>query len=368
MEDDARLVAAALSDGAEAFGRIVERYQAGVFGVALARLRNFHDAEDVAQGVFVEAFERLDRLRDPGRLGAWLRSMAIHHCIDRLRQRRHVTGIEAIDAHISDTDTPHRNMEQQELRGRVMTAIGRLSKTQRETTALFYIDGYSQEEIAGMQEVPIGTVKRRLHDARNRLREEMMDMVEEVLKDGAPKADFANRVFELLCQYPEPKRRGNWEAMVSELRRIGTPGVEGFIKAFALPHWRTRRFTIHMLGDAPPQDTQVVIDLLKQGLKDANKRVRRHALQSLMDLDVSDARKRREFIPLVADLLFDPSKRVRRCASQAWILGACAEDMPPDKVAAALKQETDPQIRRMMQRLLIQIIEGRGQDSGARGQ
>ena len=368
MTGDAELYAAAMAGGPEAFAPIVERYRDAVFGVALARLRDFHGAEDVAQEVFVEAFERLGTLKDPSRLGAWLRSVTIHRSIDRLRRRRETTAGEETQERVTTDPAPQADMERRELRDQVLAAIGRLSKTQRETTALFYIDGYSQEEIAGMQEVPVGTVKRRLHDARNRLREEMMDMVEEVLKDGAPKADFANRVFELLCQYPEPKRRGNWEAVVSELRRIGTPGVEGFIKAFALPHWRTRRFTIHMLGDAPPQDTEVVIDLLKQGLRDANKRVRRHALQALMHLDVSDARKRREFIPLVADLLFDPSKRVRRCASAPWILGPCAVDVPPDKVAEALKQEIDPQIRRVMQRLLIRIIESKGQDSGGRGQ
>ena len=69
MGDDAALVTAALADGPEALGPITERYQEGVFGIALARLRNLHDAEDVAQGVFVEAFERLDRLKDPCRLG-----------------------------------------------------------------------------------------------------------------------------------------------------------------------------------------------------------------------------------------------------------------------------------------------------------
>jgi len=51
MKDDAGLVATALSGGPETFGPIVTRYQDAVFGVALARLRNFHDAEDIAQEV-----------------------------------------------------------------------------------------------------------------------------------------------------------------------------------------------------------------------------------------------------------------------------------------------------------------------------
>ena len=114
-----------------------------------------------------------------------------------------------------------------------------------------------------------------------------------------------------------------------------------------------------MLEKAPPQNTQVLIDLLKKGLKDRNKKVRRRALQALMRVDVSDERKRKEFIPLVAEMLLDRSKRVRHCASQPWILGPCAVDMPLEKVAAALKRETDPQIRRTMQNLLVRVIESK---------
>jgi RNA polymerase sigma factor (sigma-70 family) len=326
----------------------------GIFGIALARLRNFHDAEDVAQGVFVEAFERLDRLKDPCRLGGWLRSITIHRCIDDLRKRTEVVGVEAIDAHVSDPDTPQTEMEKQELRDRVMAAIGRLSRTQQETTILFYINGYSQKEVAAIQEVPLGTVKRRLHDARHRLKEEMMDMVEEVLKEGAPKEAFAERVFELLCRYPNI--HPNWDRVEAELKKIGTPGIEGFIRAFALPHARTRTWTVKMLNRAKPQPTELVVDLLKKGLKDTNKKVRRSAAHALLQVDVSDERKRKEFIPSIAELFFDPSKKVRGYLASGWPLDRYAADIPPEVIAEAAARETDPGIRTRMQNLLVRIL------------
>ena len=142
MKDDVALVTAALSGEPETFGPIVERYQDAVFAVALARLRNFADAEDIAQEVFVEAFEHLGRLSDPSRLGAWLRSIAIHRCIDHLRQRRESVGLEEIAEQVEATSSnPHTVAEQQELRAQVMAAIGQLSKKQRETTTLFYVNG-----------------------------------------------------------------------------------------------------------------------------------------------------------------------------------------------------------------------------------
>lgn len=87
MKEDRELVADALASGAEAFRSIVEGYQHAVFGIAWARLGDFHHAQDVVQQVFVEAFQRLDSLRDPARLGAWLRSMTVHCCIDLWRRQ-----------------------------------------------------------------------------------------------------------------------------------------------------------------------------------------------------------------------------------------------------------------------------------------
>ena len=97
MKDDQELYSAALEGGPEAFGPIVERYQDAVFGVVLVRLRNFHDAEDVAQQAFIEAFQRLDSLRDPTRLGAWLRSIAIHRAIDWIRGRHGETTVDEVE-------------------------------------------------------------------------------------------------------------------------------------------------------------------------------------------------------------------------------------------------------------------------------
>ena len=91
------------------------------------------------------------------------------------------------------TPTPQARLEASELRQRVLDAIGRLSKTQRETVTLYYISEYSQAEVASILGVPVGTIKRRLHDARERLKEGLLDMVEEVLKDSGPDSALAAR-------------------------------------------------------------------------------------------------------------------------------------------------------------------------------
>jgi RNA polymerase sigma-70 factor (ECF subfamily) len=97
MADDVKLVAEALAGGTEAFAPIIERYQDAVFGVALARLRNYHDAQDVAQMVFIQAFGQLERLREAAKLGPWLRTMAIHKSIDYLRGKPPTVDIDEME-------------------------------------------------------------------------------------------------------------------------------------------------------------------------------------------------------------------------------------------------------------------------------
>lgn len=363
MKDDAGLVATALAGGPETFGPIIERYQDAVFGVALARLRNFHDAEDIAQEVFIEAFEHLGRLENPCRLGAWLRSITIHRCIDHLRRRREVIDVDEIAEQVGGTSTPHTELERQELRAQVMAAIGRLSKTQRETTTLFYINGYSQEEIARIQEVPIGTVKRRLHDARQKLKEEMMDVVEDVLKAGAPKEDFGKQVFEILSRYGRPPAPWTqWEEVRAKLREIGTDGIEGFIKALESPHSPTRAFATVMLN-ASGQSDEVVEELLKKSLADSNKKVRRVAVGAILGIIDHEENRRGKLIPCVLPLLRDRCKRLRSyVAGYLRHIPDYPKYVPLDCVARALVAENDPSVRATMIGLMRAVLDAQNAD------
>jgi len=363
--NDAKLCTAALAGGPEAFAPIVERYQDAVFGIALSRLGDFHEAEDVAQGVFLTAFERLGRLKDGSRLGAWLRSITIHKSIDRLRGRREVGGLEELGRQADRGPGPQASVERRELRRQVMAAIGRLSRVQRETTALFYVDGYTVAEVAAMQEVPVGTVKRRLHDARERLKEEMIGMVAEVLKDESPKEDFGGRVFELLLRVRprEGVEKVPWDEMVAELRRIGTEGIEGYARALESPHHKTRATAASLVRLAEAADTtELVIELLKGALGDPNRKVRRMAGVALLYVNVPDERKRREFLPLVVPLLADPSRRVRR--NLPWHLRKWAADVPLETVARAFVEETDPQARRCLGGLMRGVLAAKGAERG----
>ena len=363
MKDDVALVVAALSGGPEMFSPIVERYQDAVFAVALARLRNFDDAEDIAQEVFIEAFKHLDRLDNPSRLGAWLRSITIHRCIDHLRQRREIIDVAEIAEQAEATSSnPHTEIEQQELRAQVMAAIGRLSKKQRETTTLFYINGYSQEEIARIQEAPIGTVRRRLHDARKKLKEEMIGVVEDILKSGAPKEDFGERVFEILSRYRRPAVPwAEWKEVASKLREIGTAGMDGFVKALKSPYSPTRRFAVNMLP-ASGQSDEVIEKLLKETLRDTNKKVRKMAFSGLTHAMRDDESKREDIISCLLPLLTDPSWHIRHRVAWYLYYEGCAKYVPLDCVVGAFLDEKDRRAQGSLRKLMRAVLDAQEND------
>ena len=338
----------------------MERYKDAVFGIALSRVRDFHAAEDIAQGVFLAAYQRLDSLKDPSRLGAWLRSMRIHQSVDFVRRPRVDPHPASVDQAASEDRGPRARLERKELRERVLGAIGRLGQAQRETTTLFYINGYSVAEVAAIQEVPLGTVKGRLHDARQKLKQQLIGMVENVLKSEAPREDFAARVFNLLNRYQPDEATAaiGWDEMVSELRKIGSDGIEGFIKALKSPHSPTRTLAAHMLsGRWTRRREEAIVELLKAALNDKNKKVRSAAAAALLSMDVDDDRKRREFLPLVAGLLADRSKRLRRCLP--WILLRWAADVPLEAVGRAVVDERDPRCKVCLEHLLRAVLDAK---------
>ena len=196
---------AALADRLRAFGQIVLRFQDMAYGCAYAVLGDFHLAEDAAQEAFLTAYRELPKLRQPKAFPGWLRQIVISQC-HRLTRRKRIlaAGLDGAATLVSAELQPPAAMEQREMKDKVLTAIRALPEHQRMATTLFYINGYSQKEIAEFLEVPVTTVKKRLHDSRTQLKERMIAMVEETLHKNAPDERFSTKVIEGLLNRPRP--------------------------------------------------------------------------------------------------------------------------------------------------------------------
>ena len=253
--------------------------------------------------------------------------------------------------------SPHEELEKAELKDRVMQAIKSLPRKQGETVTLFYINGYSIKDIAAMQEAPVGSIKRRLHDARERLKEDMLGMVEDTLKAEAPKEEFAERVFELLNREGRSREPSFEEipGIVSELKEIGNEGVDGLLQALKATDRNTRDLAMWMIklsGVAP----EPVVDLLKQFLTHTNQQMRGNAAAVLMRLNLQEERKRREFVPLILPLLSDATRYVRAAAAESLL--DSADSVPLEAAARALAKETDGRVRRHLAPLVLGILDG----------
>ena len=151
----------------EAFENLVETFQDAVFGAAYAFIRNFHDAEDIAQEAFILAYQELPRLREPEKFPGWLRRITITDC-DRFLRSRKVTHEELSTVLDTPTDLPEPDalVEAKELKERIVEEINALSEKKRLVRTLYFINGYSHREISDFLEVPVSTVKSRLHESR----------------------------------------------------------------------------------------------------------------------------------------------------------------------------------------------------------
>ncbi len=186
-----------------AFGRIVLRFQDMAYGCAYAVLGDFHLAEDAAQEAFLTAYRQLPQLRQPGAFPGWFRRIVLSQC-NRLTRRKSLpsTALDAAAAVPSSVPPPPQDLERRETKDKVLAAIAALPEHQRMATTLFYINGYSQKDVAEFLEVPLTTVKKRLADSRAKLKERMIAMVEETLHKNAPDERLSKKVIEELLGRP----------------------------------------------------------------------------------------------------------------------------------------------------------------------
>lgn len=159
-----------------ALADIYERYKDRVYRTALAITRDPAAAEDILQECFVRLFTHADGLRTTEPVGPWLYRVAVNLSVDWLSHRQRWFGL--INRLIERWTVPlrvERVVEERELQEKVQNAIRSLPLPQQVVVVLHYLEGLSLKEIAEILEVPEGTVKSRLHYAREALRERLTE-------------------------------------------------------------------------------------------------------------------------------------------------------------------------------------------------
>ncbi len=169
--DDAELVARAQARDTEAFRELVERHRARAYGLALRMLRSPADAEEVTQDAFVRAWLALPRFRGESRFSTWIHRIVARRALDRAevlkRRRGREVGVEAMEHLAGESDETVGAAHAM----RLERMVAGLNESQRAVVTLFYYEGRSVEQVAGILGTPTGTVKTHLSRARSALRE-----------------------------------------------------------------------------------------------------------------------------------------------------------------------------------------------------
>jgi RNA polymerase sigma-70 factor (ECF subfamily) len=185
MAGDRQLVRAALLGETSAFGAIVEKYWNMVVALALSKISDAAEAEDIAQESFLKAYSQLASLRDPSRLAGWLSKITIQQCSNSLRRTvRHrralgckATPIEALDEQPALTANPGLTHKQIRF---IRQTVRRLPEKFRTMIVMRFVADLSTVQIAEQLGKRPGTVRVRLHRAYKLLRKDLAPLLEEV--------------------------------------------------------------------------------------------------------------------------------------------------------------------------------------------
>jgi RNA polymerase sigma factor (sigma-70 family) len=161
---------------ADAVAELVNRFAASAQDLARAILGDVHHAEDAVQAAFSTALERLPQLREAASFPAWLRQI-VRSQANRIHRRRRDRPQELTAEAQSPGPSPQQCAESAERERAVRAALAALPPAGRRTAELYYLRQFTQADVARLLKVPEGTVKRRLHDARRRLRNMLLGHV-----------------------------------------------------------------------------------------------------------------------------------------------------------------------------------------------
>jgi RNA polymerase sigma-70 factor (ECF subfamily) len=180
--DDEKLIEAALAGDSAAFGELVRKYQDRLYNTMTHLIGSAEDAKDVVQDAFVKAFVKLESFQRASGFYTWLYRIAFNTAMSRGRRRRPLQSVDLQQdcgqEPLDRGEPPGDRLEREELAVQVRAALETLSDEHRTVLVLRDIDGCDYEAMADILEVPLGTVRSRLHRARLQLRDQLRKVLQ----------------------------------------------------------------------------------------------------------------------------------------------------------------------------------------------
>lgn len=178
--DDRELVRRASAGDDRAFEALLRRYERGIYNLALRMIRDAETARDLSQEIFLRVHGSLSRYDPIYPFSSWIYRVASNLCIDAIRKRKlmtvsldapsHFDGEEVTREFEGDAPDPSRQLEDADRRRLLEDILAKLPESHRLVLVLRHQRDLSYEEIALALGAPLGTVKARIHRAREEFR------------------------------------------------------------------------------------------------------------------------------------------------------------------------------------------------------
>ncbi len=178
--NDKQIVEKVLEGDTEMFELLIRKYQGQVFYAAINIVKNREFAEDICQEAFLKAYEKLDTLQDQNQFYPWVKRISVNLALNQYGRGKRIVDVESEDSdgsyfeNIPSGDTPEDYLIRDELKKYVRMFVDALPERLRTVVMLREVEDLSYEEIADMLNIPLGTVRSRLFNARQIVKDRLI--------------------------------------------------------------------------------------------------------------------------------------------------------------------------------------------------
>jgi len=190
--NDAVLIQKSKQGDVHSFELLISKYQVYAYNIAWRMLGNEEDAKDATQETLIKVFKGLGKFKENSEFSTWLYTITVNTCRDQLRKRKKVMTLSVDDTEekvpiqlvAEESADPAVRLEQKEVAGQLLSALGKIPEFQKTAVLLRDVYGFSYEEIGAIENCSVGTVKSRISRGRHGLRTLILNERSNKIQEG----------------------------------------------------------------------------------------------------------------------------------------------------------------------------------------